>query len=345
MLDRFPQTTQDAITAGAIIVGCVIAGLIIERVVMTRVRRYAQNTSLKFDDVVVSALRGIVFFGFVLLGVYLALPYLPLSEGWQGRLTTWLFVAAMAVGVVAAMRLVTGIVLYYAHTIMPTSASIVRIIVNIIVLVIGTLVIFKTLGVDVTPVLTALGVGGLAVALALQDTLANLFAGVHLLAMKQINTGDYVTLDSGQEGFIEDIGWRATTIRMLRNNLIVVPNTKLAQAIITNYNLPAREMSVLVGVGVAYDSDLEHVERVAKEVAREVVTEREGGVKEFDPLVRFYEFGDSSINFNVIFRSREFVDQYSLTHEFVKALHKRFGEEGIEIPFPIRTVYMKGGES
>lgn len=345
MLDHFPETIQDVITAGAIIVGCVIAGLIFERVIMARVRKFAANTSLKFDDVVVSSVRGIVFVGFVLLGIYLALPYLHIGDAWQARLSTVVFITAMAVGIIAAMRLVSGIVLFYAHTIVPTSASLVRIIVNIIVLVIGTLVIFKTLGVDVTPVLTALGVGGLAVALALQDTLANLFAGVHLLAMKQVNTGDYIKLDSGEEGFIADIGWRSTTIRMLRNNLVVVPNTRLAQSIITNYMLPAREMSIAVAVGVAYDSDLEHVERVARDVAMNVVSEREGGVKEFEPLIRYNEFGDSSINFNVIFRSREFVNQYALTHEFIKALHKRFNDEDIEIPFPIRTVYMKGGNS
>jgi small-conductance mechanosensitive channel len=194
--------------------------------------------------------------------------------------------------------------------------------------------------VSITPLLGALGVGGLAVALALQDTLANLFAGVHILASKKVQQGDYVALDGGQEGYIVDINWRNTTIRQIQGNLVVVPNSRFADAIMTNFHQPAQDMSVLVPVGVSYDSDLDEVERVTLEVAREVLKEVEGGVPDHEPLVRFNGFGESSIDFSVILRSREFGDQYRLVHEFIKRLHRRYGAEGIEIPYPIRTLLM-----
>jgi small-conductance mechanosensitive channel len=184
-------------------------------------------------------------------------------------------------------------------------------------------------------------VGGLAVALALQPTLANFFAGIQLLSLKEITTGDYVVLDGGYEGYVHDIGWRATTLRMARNNLIIVPNTKMTDAIITNYAQPSPEFGVLLGVGVSYASDLEQVERVTIDVAREVVQRVEGAVKDFEPVVRFHTFGESSINYNLIVQCDQFPAQYAVAHELVKALHKRFNQEGIEIPFPIRTVYMK----
>jgi len=98
---------------------------------------------------------------------------------------------------------------------------------------------------------------------------------------------------------------------------------------------------VLIDAGVSYNSDLEHVEKVVKEVGTEIIKKNEGGVKEFEPLVRFHTFGDSSIDFTVILRVTEFVNQYLVKHEFVKALHKRFNEEGIEIPFPQRVVHME----
>jgi small-conductance mechanosensitive channel len=207
---------------------------------------------------------------------------------------------------------------------------------------IGVLIMLQSLGISITPIITALGVGGLAVALALQDTLSNLFSGLQILISRQLRPGDYIRLDTGEEGYVADITWRNTTIRALPNNMIVVPNAKLASSIIvTNYYMPEQEMSVLVQVGVAYESDLEKVEKVTIEVAKEVMKEVPGGVPEFEPFTRYHTFADFSINFSVILRAKEVVDQYLIKHEFVKRLHRRYLKEGIQIPFPIRTIHMK----
>ena len=202
----------------------------------------------------------------------------------------------------------------------------------------GVLVVLSGLGISITPMLTALGVGGLAVALALQEPLSNFFAGVFLALAGQIRVGDYVRLDSGQEGYVSDFAWRSTRLRMLSNNLVVVPNAKLAQALVVNHDLPSRDLAVLVEVGVDYASDLELVERVVAEVGAEVMADVTGGVAEFQPFVRFHTFGASSIDFTAILRAREYVDQYLVKHEFIKRLHRRFEREGIVIPFPIRTL-------
>jgi small-conductance mechanosensitive channel len=126
--------------------------------------------------------------------------------------------------------------------------------------------------------------------------------------------------------------------------MIIVPNSKLAQSVVTNYYLPERETAVLVDVGVSYDSDLPKVEEVTKEVAREIMKTTPGGVPGFEPFIRYHTFGDSSIDFTVILRGREFADKFLIKHEFVKKLQARFKTEGIEIPFPIRTVYLPGKE-
>jgi small-conductance mechanosensitive channel len=158
----------------------------------------------------------------------------------------------------------------------------------------------------------------------------------------QIRVGDYVKLESGQEGYVVDFSWRSTRLRMLSNNLIVVPNAKLAQAIVVNHDLPSQDLAVLVEVGVDYASDLWHVERVVTDVGRAVMREVPGGVPEFEPFIRYHTFGDSSINLTAILRGKEFVDQYLIKHEFVKRLHARFTDEGIVIPFPIRTIVNRG---
>jgi small-conductance mechanosensitive channel len=138
---------------------------------------------------------------------------------------------------------------------------------------------------------------------------------------------------------VADIGWRYTRIRVLPNNLIIVPNARVAEMMVTNYTLPEPEQAALVQVGVAYGADLGAVEQVTSEVAREVLQEVEGGVPGFEPFIRYHTFGDSSINFTVILRVKTFPDRYLVTHEFIKRLKARYRAEGIEIPFPQRVVH------
>jgi small-conductance mechanosensitive channel len=212
---------------------------------------------------------------------------------------------------------------------------------KLFVFLIGSLIILQTLNISVTPILTALGVGGLAVALALQDTLSNLFSGLQVIASRQVKPGDYVKLESGEEGYVTDITWRNTAIRALPNNMVIVPNSKLASGLVTNYYQPEKEIAVLVQVGVSYQSDLKKVEQVTIGVAKEVMCEVEGGTPEFEPFIRYHTFADFSVNFTVILRAREFTDQFLLKHEFIKRLHERYRKEGIEIPFPIRTLQFR----
>lgn len=209
------------------------------------------------------------------------------------------------------------------------------------VVTLGGLVTLESLGISVTPLITALGVGGLAFGLALQDTLANLFAGIHILLSRQVRPGDFVRLSSGEEGFVQDVTWRYTTIRQLPNNLTIVPNSKLASAVTANFNLPDTEQAVLVEVGGSYASDLRHVEGVTVDVAQGVMQEVEGGVPSFTPFIRYHTFGDSSIQFTVILRGRDYVSQYLIKHEFIKRLQDRYRAEGIEIPYPVRTVRLE----
>src|SRR3990170_4879771 len=169
-----------------------------------------------------------------------------------------------------------------------------------------------------------------------------LTVGIHILVERPIRVGDYIKLSSGEEGYVMDIGWRTTRIRMLANNVIIVPNNKLSQSIITNYYYPEKRMSLLIPIGVSYDSDPDRVEKILVQEAQKAAGEIAGFLKEPPPFVRFIPgFGDSSLNFTLICQIAEYVDQYLVQHELRKRIFKRFKEEGIEIPFPIRTVYLK----
>ena len=327
----------------AVVLASIIVAMLMKRVLLAKITRAAKETKWRVDDIIIRSLRGMIVPSFFVLGLYIALQISPLPAQISQLLNKVILVLLIVLVSTFMAKLAGGFVDLYGEKVkeaLPT-ATIFKNFTKILILSIGVLVILQTLGISITPLLTALGVGGLAVALALQDTLSNFFSGIHILLTRQVKVGDYVRLETGEEGYVIDITWRNTTIRALPNNIIIVPNSKLASAVIVNYYLPQREMAVLVQVGVSYDSDLEKVERVTVDVAKEVMREVEGGVPEFEPFIRYHTFADFSINFTVILRAREFVGQYLIKHEFIKRLHKRYQQEGIEIPFPIRTVYMK----
>ncbi len=277
------------------------------------------------------------------MGIYIALNFVSLPDKILALTQKILLVLVLFTAFLFLARFLSDLIQIYEDKIKGAlpGASIFKNLIKGFVLVIGFLMILHTIGISITPLITTLGIGGLAVALALQDTLANLFAGLHIVATKKVRPGDYIKIETGEEGYVTDITWRDTTIRQLPNNIVIIPNSKLASAIVTNYYFPERELAVLVQVGVSYDSDLEKVEKVTIEVAKEVMQEVSGGVPEFNPFIRYHTFDDFSINFTVILRAKEFVDQYLVKHEFVKRLKKRYDQEGIEIPFPIRTVFLK----
>lgn len=198
------------------------------------------------------------------------------------------------------------------------------------------LVLLDTSGISITPILASLGVGSLAVALALQDTLGNFFSGLYLLADKPIRPGDLILTEDGTEASVIKIGWRSTQMKTKNNCTLVLPNSKLANSRIINFDLHDNAVLVKVQCGVAYDSNLARVEAVALEVAQEV--QRRAG-EDFTPLLHFHTFADSSINFEITLRAKNQGQELHLKHDLIKSLHDRFAKEQIEIPYPQRVIH------
>lgn len=326
------------------ILGGLIVGIMLERTLIAAIHKIMDISDLDLSDRVANLFTGVIFWLCTLGGVYFASHSMPyVGENIMGPVRKLLFILAMLIAVRLAASVAVTFVRFYLNRTEELRAlpntSILENVVRAIVYIVGFLVTLQSLGVSVLPILTALGVGGLAISLALQDTLANIFAGVNMLMARQIKIGDFINLEEKYEGFVEDIGWRTTVIRRLNNNLVVVPNSKMASSIITNSTLPLPEMGLPLQVGVSYDSDLEHVERVCIAVATEVQTTIEGAIPDFEPFVRFHTFADSSVNFSVVLRVQTMVDQYLVKHEFYKRLHARLRAEGIEIPFPQRVLH------
>jgi small-conductance mechanosensitive channel len=315
----------------------IVFGFILDILVIRKLRKHKEKTLSKDDDRIINSLGKYPTILSILSAIYIS--SFRLSIGGENlmdafrRLTLALMLVLLSIVSARLGTIMIGLLLKRSRGQEETSSLFSNIARGIIYLI-GLLLILSSLGVNVTAALTALGVGGLAVALALQDTLSNLFAGFYIIAARKIQKGDFIELESGERGFVEDVSWRNTVVRHLQNYDIIIPNSKVGSSTVNNYNLPIKEISILIDLGVGYESDLDHVEQVTLEVARKVMREITGGVPDYEPMVRYNEFADSSINFSVIMRGKFYTDQYLLTHEFIKALHKRYKKEGIEIPYP-----------
>lgn len=327
----------------AFIIGGFAIGYFLEKVVLKRLVALADVTIWRADNVIFPAFRGIPVFWGGALGIYLAILFAAEDPIVEERLKALLVVALLWSATIVAARIGAGLVTTYAGrgtTFLPAT-SLIPGLIRLSIYVTGLLIILQTLDISITPVLTALGVGGLAVALALQDTLANVFAGLYLLAARQIRPGDYVRIDSGEEGYVADINWRSTSVRTIYDNMVIVPNARLASAIVTNFGLPHQDLLLRVPVPVAYGSDLDLVERVTAAAAQEAQRETTGRTDHEAPQVYLQTFGEFSLNLVVLLRVRDYYDQYRVRHVFMKRLLQRYREAGIEIPFPIREFEMQ----
>ncbi|ACC84382.1 MscS Mechanosensitive ion channel [Nostoc punctiforme PCC 73102] len=318
-----------------------LAGIIGEKVIFKKLEIFITNRRIAGSKIIFHSLHRMTFIWFVICGFFWAILSAPLKPDIAIVLQKILTIALLYSVTLVLARLTAGFVNLFIRRAEGVPTSLISNLAKITVLVLGTLIILQTVGVQITPIITTLGIGGIAVGLALQDTLANLFSGFYLIISKQVRTGDYVKLDAGHEGYVIDISWRNTTIKEISNNVVIVPNSKLSSAIFTNYHLPAKEITLTMDVGVSYDSDLEQVEKVTVEVAKEVMQEIAPELKDNEPYIRFHTFNDFSIDFTLYMRVSEYFDQRIGKHLFVKKLHKRYQQAGIQIPFPVREVYMQ----
>lgn len=316
--------------------------LLLKKIVFTTIKRLAAKTATELDDILVNSFDLPIMLLIYVSGAVIINKIGPIET--SSTRSQYFFMAFRVTTILSIIifidRLLRGLISFYSKkvNILKSSGNVAQGVVRIIVIALGILILLDSFGVSITPLLASLGVGSLAVALALQPTLENFFAGMQLVIDKPIKVGQFVKLDSGEKGYVHKIGWRSTWVRMLPNNVVVIPNKLITNVKILNYYYPDQEMAVLVQVGVHYDSDLEHVEKVTIEVGKEIMKSVTGGVPSFTPFIRYHTFDDFSINFTVILRAKEFVDSYMVKHEFIKKLHKRYANEGIIIPYPIRAI-------
>ncbi|HSR10208.1 MAG TPA: mechanosensitive ion channel family protein, partial [Thermodesulfobacteriota bacterium] len=309
------------------------------------VRRLTARTQTRTaaDDLWIRPLHAPLLIFLFLLGGWVTLSLFELTPRLTRLAEMGISLTTALVLIVAGVKLYRSLLAEYGQrydSIKP-SLPMLQLLGNALIILIGVLITLNSLNISISPLLTTLGIGGLAVALAVKDTLANFFAGLYILADRPIRVGDYIKMDPGPEGYVEGVGWRSTRLRNLSEKTVIIPNAKVAESIITNYFLPDRRSSVSIIVSVAHGTDTRRLEKILLDEASRAAGEVEGMLPSPAPLVRFIPgFKESSLDFTLICFVREFVDQYFVQHELRHRILERFRKEDIEIPIPERRVRM-----
>lgn len=356
-----PEYIRESVTYGlffaaGIIVFFVVLAATTNAVMRILARRYGRTHPDSLGVEVIRILRGPLELFFVLAGVFLGFVSLtqqthevfatislvgPFTT--TGALVGFVLILTYVLERVAFLAL-TWYLRNYAHrtetTIDDRIGVLLRRLMPVVMYAVGGLIALEVAGISISPLLAGLGIVGLAVALALQPTLGNFFAGTYVMSEGELHEGNYIELEGGPAGFVVDIGWRSTKIRSVQNNLVIIPNATMADSIITNYFSPTPVLTTIVECGVSYESDLQEVENIVLEIARDEVARSEVGYEAFEPLMRYAEFGDSNVNFRLIFQATDRGGSFAIKHEIMKRIHARFVKEGIEINYPVRKLLL-----
>ncbi len=332
------------ITSILIIIGFWLGSYVVT-FLLSMFEKLASKTKTSLDDKMIKAAKLPIRYLAIILGFYYASQYYGVSWNYRGfGIKEALYILVVLIIGFTASRLLKTFFEWYAkqeskRKINQTMFIFIRKMVSVTVYAVVLIFILSHFGVEIRPLLAGLGIVGLAIALGLQETLANLFAALFLVMDKSVNIGDWIQLEDGTKAYIEDISWRSVRIRTNSGNSVIVPNNKFVGQNISSYDYPESIFYTSVGVGVSYDSDLEKVEEVAIRVAKNVLSQTKIEIGDNEPIVRFKELADSSINLIVIVKVGKVQDEGRVKHALIKEIVKEFRKEKIEIPFPQRVVH------
>lgn len=315
---------------------------------MTFLEKAASKTGTTLDDNLIRSSKLPVRYLFILLGFYYAVKYSTFDWAWRDYDMSDIFYALIILLICFTIsRMLKTIFKWYEGSDRVSKKNsktifiFVQKVTSVAIYIIAFILILDNFGVEIAPLLAGLGVAGLAIALGLQETLANLFAALFLVMDKSINIGDYIQLEDGTNAYIEDISWRSVRIRTIGGNTVIVPNAMFVGQKISSYDYPESPYSMSIRLGVAYGSDLDFVEKVAIQAAKNVIESEGIKIKDNNPIIRFKAFADSAIEFIIIVTVDKVTDESRVKHALVKEIDKQFKKENIEIPFPQRVVYQK----
>lgn len=335
-------TLEQLIQSLIIIVVFIFAGFLITQLAQKYLVKWAAKSKTTIDDLLVERIKPPFSYVIWFIGIKVAINPLELHYDALDRiLNTVVLAIAVYMVVVVVDVLIKGVLAKMtAHTESTLDDALMPLItksIHVVVILIGLLWALRIWNIDITPLLASLGVAGLAIGLAVKDSLANIFGGVSMILDQTIKVGDKIKIESGEVGFVHDMGLRSTKMRTLNNEIITLPNGQLANSRVLNYAQPNLEARVVVDFGVGYDSDIEKVRKVVHDALKTIEN-----VSEDPPLeVLFLEMGDSSLNFSARFWVQNYGDVWDKQLEATEKVFAALSQAKIDIPYPTQTIHVK----
>ena len=345
LLDQFLNIFGDNryVHAAVLVVVSLLTAKLVDLVVSRMVTRWAKKSRTDIDDRFVQNLHKPLFLSVLLFGLALALQQIPLRGTVIVFLTRLLKTIVLTVWASFAFKGCSILLDLFSQmeqrfaVVQPRTVPLFDNLTKILVAGGTAYFLFLIWGVDVGAWLAGAGIVGIAVGFAAKDSLANLFSGVFIVADAPYQVGDFIILDSGERGRVSQIGLRSTRLLTRDDIEITVPNAVIANAKITNESGgPSAKERVRVPVAVAYGSDVDRV----REILMEIAHSNDSIDDDPEPRVRFRAFGDSGINVELLGWIHEPVLRGRVLDSLIVEVYKRFGAEGIEIPYPKRDVYL-----
>ena len=341
---------QKLIIPGCILIFALCVGIALNQLLTQKLEHRVKSSDSEIMGIFFRALKGVPIYLSMVTGLYWIVTTSNLPAALEKLFSYVLFTMIIFSITRVCERTLSGFIrLKFSDTGDVTQSTLLDTVFRLAIYASGALIVLDYFNISIAPIIAAMGFGSVAIAMGVKEPLENIFTGLLLIFSKQIRVNDYIKLSTGDEGRVTDINWRYITITPPNEgSVVVIPNKVIANAVSTNFSQPRDDIIVVVPIGVGYESDLDLVERVTVEVARELQIKIDGYEPEIDsdgfdhnklaPVVRYQAFNDSSIDFNAVMHVQTFTNQYLLKHEFIKAITKRYREEGINIPFPIRTL-------
>jgi len=327
-----------------IIVAFLILAVIVDRLITGVVSRIVSRTETNLDDRLVAIMHRPIFTTVALVGLILATYRLEfnylLMMATVGAVKTilvliWLaFALRFSSMTLGAMRRQEERFEFVQQSTEPLLKNAIA----VILFLAAVYTILVSWDINVTGLIASAGILGLALSFAAQDTLANLFAGIAILADKPYKIGDYIILDSGERGKVTHIGLRSTRLLTRDDVEVSIPNSAMGNAKIVNEaGGPEAQYRIRASVGVAYGSDIDKVQKVLLDVA----SDNSRILAQPEARTRFRGFGDSSLDFDLLCWIERPAQRGLVVHELNCAIYKAFESAGISIPFPQRDLYIK----
>ncbi len=329
--------------ATVVIVVSVVLAFVVDITFKKIFLHYTSRTKYDCDELIVDALKKPIFYTVMLVGAFIAAEIIFSGNMAIGLIMGLLFTVLGIIWILALLRIDKILFKHvFSSLVRRTDTNmddemlpLFKNIVDVLIVFFGILAILKGIwDADILPLFASAGIVGLAVAFAAQDTISQFFGGLSIYFDQPFKPGDRIEIDDGEIGIVQEVGIRSTRIKNLYNNMIVIPNSIIANSKVTNYTSPEESMMVKVTIGVAYGSDVQKVKDILACIAQSV----KAVIDDPAPYVRFDNHGDSSLDFAIIMWVTNPGEKFAVINEVNTKINLEFEKEGIEIPFPVRTI-------